>query len=551
MRDKRSIRFLAAALLAGGCGDGAQHHGRAEPGREVHASDAAGRPVPLYTDLGTHHYAITTASPIAQQYFDQGLRLTYAFNHAEAIRAYEAALALDPECAMCEWGIAFAYGPNINAPMDEASGRAAYGAMQRARAKASRADERERALIEALATRYADPPPAGRAALDSAWAAAIGDVARRFPDDPEIATLHAEALMNLRPWDYWMKDGRPYAGTETIVATLERVIAAHPEHPGACHFYIHAVEAVAPDRAVPCADRLARLMPGAGHLVHMPAHIYIRVGRWNDAIEANIHAVHTDETYIADQRPVGVYPLAYYPHNYHFLAFAATMAGRSTQAIEAARQVVRNVDADLAKDIFELQGLVPYLHLALVTFGRWDEVLAEPLPREDVAVSYGLAVYAQGVARAAKGQAAEAEAAVARVAAIAATAGEPGRSILTIARHALQGEVASRAGDLAGGIAHFRAAMEIEDGLLYFEPPLWYYPIRHSLGRVLLEAGRAAEAERAYREDLARFPENGWSLFGLARSLQAQNRAAEAAEVEARLARAWDRADVQLTASRF
>jgi tetratricopeptide (TPR) repeat protein len=519
----------------------------------VAAAQQVGEPaaVPLYTNLGDHHYAITTGVPLAQRYFDQGLRLTYGFNHAEAIRAFNEAARLDPDCAMCYWGAALAYGPNINAPMDEDAGRAAYAKVQKALA-APGANERERALIRALATRYAEDPPADRAALDSAYARAMGEVLRRYPDDLEAAALYAEALMDLRPWNYWMKDGAPYPGTTELVSTLERVIARNPNHPGACHFYIHAVEAVAPEKAVACADRLAALMPGAGHLVHMPAHIYIRVGRWNDAIESNLHAVHTDESYIADQRPEGVYPLSYYPHNYHFLSFAATMAGRSAQAIEAARGVVANVDLEVARQIPDLQGLVPYLHLTLVTFGRWDEVLAQPLPPDDIPLSHALALYARGVAFAAKGQTGDARTSLARLEAVRGGAPEGmGRTILDIASHTLQGEIAARGGDLSGAIPHLRTAMQLEDGLLYFEPPPWYYPVRHSLGGVLLEAGQAAEAERLYREDLKRFPENGWALHGLAESLRRQGKTAEAAEVEQRLARAWDQADVRLVASRF
>ncbi|MGH7644796.1 MAG: hypothetical protein ACREMR_04345, partial [Gemmatimonadales bacterium] len=294
--------------------------------------------VPLYTNLGTHHVPITTRVAAAQRYFDQGMRLAYGFNHAEAIRAFTEAARLDPDCAMCYWGIAYAHGPHVNAGMDSAAGVAAYAAIQEALQRAAGASPREQAYIRALAGRYAPVPPADRAALDSAYARGMADVVRAHPTDWDAAALYAEALMNLRPWNYWHKDGTPYAGTTEIVGQLERVIAANPDHPGACHFYIHAVEAVAPEKAVPCAERLARLMPGAGHMVHMPAHIYIRVGRYADAIEANVHAVHTDEVFIEGQKPQGIYPIAYYPHNYHFMSFAATLAGRSATAIEAAKK---------------------------------------------------------------------------------------------------------------------------------------------------------------------------------------------------------------------
>jgi tetratricopeptide (TPR) repeat protein len=366
--------------------------------------------------------------------------------------------------------------------------------------------------------------------------------------------------MNLRPWDYWDRtDGSPRRYTETIVKTLERVIEANPGHPGACHFYIHAVEAVAPEKAVPCAERLAALMPGAGHLVHMPAHIYIRVGRYVDAIESNIHAVHQDEKYIAEQKPEGVYPVGYYPHNYHFLALAATMAGRSAQAIEAANKTAATTPVDVARAVPFVEPYLHYPYLALVTFGKWDEVLATPLPPADLPYSRAMGQYARGVALAAKGRFPGAEEALAALRQIAQSGTAPYAAAgwttpstnLQIAGHALAGEIAARSGKLDDAIAHFREAQKIEDAQLYTEPPDWYYPIRHSLGAVLLKAGRPAEAETLYREDLKRFPENGWALFGLAQALHAQNKHEEAAEVDARFKKAWATADITLTASRF
>ena len=507
--------------------------------------------VPLIEGLGEHHYAISTDVPLAQQYFDQGLRLTYAFNHAEAVRAFEEAARLDPACAMCYWGKALALGPNINAPMDSASGAAAYAAIGQARA-ASNATERERALIEALAARYAQVPPAARASLDSAYARAMGEVVRRYPDDLEAATLYAESLMDLTPWAYWNADGTPRPGTTGIVGSLERVMQRNAAHPGACHFYIHAVEAMYPERALPCAERLAALMPAAGHLVHMPGHIYIRIGRYADAIQANVHAVHSDETYISDQRPTGIYPAMYYPHNYHFLAFAALLSGRSEQAIEAASKVVEKTPVDLARAVPELQPLLPYLHLVRAAFGRWDEVISAPLPPSDLAVSHGLAQYARGLAFAATSRLDDAGAALDSVkAAVAKTSAEPARTVLTIAQHALTGDIARARGDLPAAIAAMRTAAALEDGLTYMEPPYWHMPVRHMLGAALLEAGQAAEAERVYREDLKRFPENGWSLNGLAKALSAQGRRAEAAEVERRLAVSWGEPGREPAVSRF
>jgi tetratricopeptide (TPR) repeat protein len=509
--------------------------------------------VPLYTDLGTHHRTIGTRVPVAQQYFDQGLRLVYGFNHAEAIRSFTRATELDPACAMCWWGIAYALGPHVNAGMDSASGVKAYQAAQSALSRSPNASAWERAYIAAVAARYAPVPPANRAGLDSAYAREMGAVARMYPDDLDAQALAAEALMDLRPWNYWTPQGTPYPGTDEIVRLLEGVIARNPEHPGACHYYIHAVEAVTPERAVPCAERLARLMPGVGHMVHMPAHIYVRVGRYNDAAASNVHAIHTDETFIEGQKPVTVYSLAYYPHNIHFLAFVSTLAGRSAQAIEAARTLKSKVNLGVARQVFMLQEMVPYYVLTLTTFGRWDDVLAEPLPPSDLRMPLALAYYARGVAQAAKGQFPEARVALDTVRAIdaATPAGADQKTAVSIAVHALMGEIATRSGSADEGIAHFREALKIEDAGLYFEPPRWYYPVRHSLGAALLKAGRHAEAEAVYSEDLKRFPENGWSLFGLAAALKAQGKAADAAAVEQRFAKAWAGADVKLTGSRF
>lgn len=548
MKFHHIIGFATAALLACAAPSSATESTAAAVPQK-NSSDT----VPLYTNLGSHHKRISTKVPAAQQYFDQGLRLVYGFNHAEAIRSFTRAAALDPTCAMCYWGIALAYGPHVNAPMDAASGVAAYAAVQKARSLQSHATAPERAYIEALAQRYEADPPADRVRLDTVYSLAMGQVAKTYPKDLDAAALYAESLMDLRPWNYWRPDGTPYPGTNEIVRQLERVISQNPNHPGACHYYIHAVEAVNPKAAVPCAERLARLMPGEGHMVHMPAHIYIRVGRWNDAVQANQHAIHSDEVFIEGQHPVGVYPLAYYPHNIHFLAFASTMAGRSAQAIEASNTLTSKVNLDAARQVGMLQEMLPYHALTLTTFGKWDEVLAQPLPPEDIRFSYAMASYARGVAYAAKGEWADAQAALDTVTgADAATPdGTEGKTALSIAVHALAGEIATRRGDVDAGITHFQEASRIEDGGLYFEPPKWYYPIRHSLGAALLKAGRHAEAEKVYREDLRRFPENGWSLFGLAQALRAQHKESEAVAEEARFRRAWAGTDVTLTASRF
>ncbi len=562
---------LGTALLAAGsilaCGDRTAADGDAE-GTELDPAALVARyaapiegeagSVPLYTDLGNHHREITTAAaPEAAEYFDQGLRLQYAFNHEEAIRAYEEGLRYDPACAMCWWGIALAAGNNINAAMEPESGRRAYAAAQRALELSADASALERALIEALAERYGADPEAGRAALDSAYADAMARVAEANVEDADVLTLYAASLMNLSPWDYWTRDRRPRPGTEKILAALERALELDPDNPGACHYYIHAVEAAFPEQAVECADRLAALMPGAGHIVHMPGHIYIRVGRYADAVRANEHAVHQDERYIADQRPGrGLYPTAYYPHNYHFMWFAASMAGMAEKAGTAAKIVAPKVPHEVARDIYWAQQIVVLPQLVSVTFGRWEDVLSAPLPAEDLPNATALARYARGVALVATARAADA---MAELDAIRELAREQGVAeeesgppvVIAIAERALAGEIALRTGDAEGAVEHFQAAADLEDGLLYEEPPLWYYPIRQSLGLAQLEAGRPAEAERAYREDLERFPENGWSLFGLAQSLRAQGKDEEADRIDARFQEAWSGADIELTASRF
>lgn len=514
----------------------------------------AGDSVPLYDNLGTYHHAISTKVPRTQLYFDQGLRLAYGFNHDEAIRAFREAARLDPSCAICWWGVAYSYGPNINLPMDSAAGANAWTAIEKAVELMENASPSERAYILATHKRYGAQPTAARAQRDSAYALAMRALARKYPADLDAATLAADAMMNLRPWNYWQKDGKPYPGTAELVADLEAVMRKNRDHPGACHLYIHAVEATHPEKAVACAERLASLMPGAGHIVHMPAHIYIRVGRWNDAIEANHHALHADEQYIAAEKPAGIYPLSYYPHNHHFLAFAASMAGRGDLALEHARAAAAKTPADAAQAFTVLQPIVAYPFLASVTFGRWSELVAAELPPANLRIANALAAYAKGVAHAALGRPDAARVYLDTLMTIAAqTTPEAGGvdAILDVAQHALMGEMAHRANDLDGAAQHFRVAMRLEDQMIYIEPPDWYYPIRQSLGAVLLDQGKAAEAEALYRADLAKFAENVWSLKGLSLALEAQGKTAEAASVKARLAKATSMSDAKLLKSRL
>ena len=524
---------------------------------------AAQNPVPLYDNLGTLTHRISTRVPAAQRYFDQGLRLTYAFNHAEAIRAYREAARLDSTCAMCWWGIALAYGPNINLPMDSSAGAAAWEAIQRAVALRPHASAAEQAYIGALARRFEANPTAHRAAHDSAYAAAMRDVARRAPTDPDAATLFAAARMELRPWNYYAPDGSPYPGVNELIGALELVLARHPNHPGACHYYIHAVESSPhPERALPCARVLEDAMPGAGHLVHMPGHLYMRLGMYADAERVNVHAAHVDEAYIADQRPEGFYPLAYYPHNLHFLWAAAAFQGRRAVADSVMRQLRATVSQDLIRQVppLEFLNLAWYYHL--VWFGHWDAILSESAPPASLVTSTGMWHYARGRAFAATGHTVEAAMELDSLSAVQAGAAHdlppdfalgfaPPATLLDLAHHMLAGELASAQGRADEAIGHLSEAVRLEDALRYDEPADWYYPTRLSLGAAQLAAGRAADAEATYREELRRRPNDGWALFGLAQALRVQGKTDQAGATNAEFWRAWARADVRLTASRL
>ena len=511
---------------------------------------------PLFDDLGDHHHPVTTESKEAQRYFDQGLRLAYGFNHPEAERSFREAARLDPDCAMAWWGAALVLGPNINVPMAPEAAPKACEALQKARALAPKASERERAYIEALSKRYAEHPPEDRSPLDRAYAAAMQEVAKRYPDDLDAATLAAEAIMDTMPWRYWTEDDQPKEETKQLLALLEGVLRRKPDHPGACHYYIHAVEAVQPERALPQADTLRTLAPGAGHLVHMPAHIYLRLGLYREATLANEAAAAADESYLAQCNAQGFYPAGYYPHNVHFLWYTNAMEGRSEESIAAARKIAEHGEHTPLAEATRFHPLVP---MAMVRFGRWDEVLRQPRPPEDQAYESAMSHYTRGLALAAKGKADEAEQELTALERIAAdektTALEtdvlPGASLVAIAAHDLAGHVALARGDREKAVAELRKAVEGEDELPYMEPPFCYMPMRHGLGAALLAAGRAAEAEQVYRDDLERHPHNGWALYGLAQSLRAQGKDELADEVTRRFELAWVRADEKLTSSRF
>lgn len=512
---------------------------------------------PLYDDLGDYHYQITTSVPLAQQYFDQGLRLYYAFNHAEAIRAFRTAQDLDTSCAMCWWGEALAWGPNINLPMDIPSAQAAYAASLEAMARKSGASAKERALIDALMLRYSAAPTEQRSELDNAYADAMYPLTQRYAEDLDIRVLYAESLMDLRPWDYWQADGSPQEGMDVALDYLEDAMDKDAQHPGACHFYIHAVEEVYPQRAVACAERLANLMPGAGHLVHMPGHIYIRVGRYLDAVAANEHAVHADETYIRDQHPgMGMYTAGYYPHNYDFMAFAAMMIGRSQLSVESAQKVTSLLPPEMfgspGMDFLQHWSVRPLL--MQIRFAQWEQILEVQQPPTDRLYALAIWNYAQGRAHVALGNMEQADTALAQLRKLSVRPElanlkmefNQSSDLSAIAERVLTGWISVTTGDFDAAVAALQQAVHLEDELLYGEPPEWSVPSLQDLGAVLLLANEAVDAETAFRADLNQFPENGWSLHGLARALRAQNKSAEAAEVEALLERVWSTADVEL-----
>jgi tetratricopeptide (TPR) repeat protein len=506
----------------------------------AHAAPASDARMPLFDNLGVYTRAITTSAPLAQQYFDQGMRLAVGFAHTEAVRSFRQAAALDAECAMCWWGVAWASGPHINSPRrDSLSLSAGYEAVQEARRLRRHASEVEQALIDALLTRYARvPTQANRPGLDSAYARAMADVVRRFPADLDAGTFYGEALMVLRAWDYWTREGEPQPGTPELLAALESVLARDIKHPGACHLYIHAVEASPdPGRAVPCAELLEDAIPGVSHIPHMPAHVLVHVGRWGDAVRGNQKARMADRE-AAHDRAVAVYAM----HNLHMLVFAASFDGQSAVALQAARDMAR-----------ESPGNVRFLVEVKARFARWRELLAmTDAPTATLPLTSWR--YARGLAHLRTGEPDSARAYLALLReqfdTTSATAGTR-RNLVGIAHGILAGELAAAEGDHPEAERWLRAAIEFDDALGYNEPEPWLLPPRQVLGAILLEAGSAAAAEQAFRENLRQHPENGWALAGLEESLRAQARTAEAEEVRRRLERAWQRADVRLEGARY
>jgi tetratricopeptide (TPR) repeat protein len=510
----------------------------------------------LRDDLTGFHRPITTASPEAQKYFDQGITLYYGFHHEAAIASFREAASLDPSCAMAWWGQAVSAGPNINNPfMDSTASRNAWEAVRHAGELASRATPLERDLISALSHRYAWPPPQDRKALDSAYAAAMRGVWQRHPDDADAGALFADAMMNLRPWDLWTPAGEPQPGTPEIVATLERVIAMDPRHPGANHFYVHTMEgSPTPGKALAAANVLRDRIPGAGHLVHMPAHIDIRVGHYADAIRANQRAIAVDSTWERG----GFYTM-YRAHNFHFLAYAAMFDGQRATALRAARDMVAQVPLEVVRQFPDaIEGFLGIPVHVLVRFGLWDEMLAEPRPEADLLATTAFWRYGRTVALAATGRVDEAgveldslRAAIARVPETRMIGNNSARTVLAVGLPMAEGEVEYRRGNSAKAFALLRTAVDHDDALRYDEPWGWMMPVRHALGALLLEDGRANEAEAVYRRDLEVHPGNGWALRGLAECLADGGKEEEADSVEALFREAWKRSDIAITASCF
>jgi tetratricopeptide (TPR) repeat protein len=524
---------------------------------------------PRLTGLGDYERTVTTDSEDSQYFFNQGLRATYGFNHSEALRAFKEAVRLDPDNAMAYWGWALALGPNLNLPMQDDVIDQAYAAIQQAVALSGQVTEQEQALINALAVRYAQSNEE-RTELDIAWSEAMAELVAAYPDDPDAGTLYAASLMNLSPWNYWYRDGVPYERTMVLIDQLELVLENNPDHPGALHYYIHAVEAQHPEWGETAADTLRGMMPGAGHMVHMPSHIYMRLGRYEDGYQVNIDASRADESYIAQCQAQGLYPVGYYPHNVHFLIWAATVQGKSAVAIETATRLHDDMPAFLMLEDYDpanVPGDAWRIHehfmsqrlYSLVRFGQWETILEEPQPPASANYMNGIWHYARGLALLNTG---DAEGAALELDALSATMDEKGfetvtinaslaTNLLMIASEILDGEMAAGRDDYDAAIDHLEYAVRLQDGLLYTEPPDWYFPTRHYLGAVLLEADRADEAETVYWTDLKIHPENGHALFGLSQALQAQDKTEPAADIQSRFKKAWSASDVTLTSSKF
>jgi tetratricopeptide (TPR) repeat protein len=522
---------------------------------------AASTPVRPMTGLGTYHHRISTTSPEAQRFFDQGLVLLYGFNHGQAIRLFERAAELDPNAPMPLWGIALAYGPNINDfEMDRERAKTADEFVKKAKAVAARGTPAERDYVDALATRYSSDPAADLKKLQLDYRDAMAALAKRYPNDLDAQTLYAESLMDLRPWQLWTKTGQPSDVTEEVIRVLESVLKRNPQHPGANHYYIHTMEASPnPEKALAAARRLETLVPGAGHLVHMPAHIYARTGQFVASANSNAAAAALDERFMqATGTTRGLYPLMYYNHNVHFESYAASMAGQFARAKTSADKLTANVTPYLA-EMPMIEAFVPQQYFVLLRFGKWSDIIALPQPAASLQLTTILWHYARGIAYASSGDLPRARAEQQAFAAGASqvppatpvgtlnTAGQ----LFAVAKPLLEGKLAWAAGDRPGSISSFRTAVVADDALYYDEPPAWYYPVRETLGAALLQTGDAVEAERVFREDLKMNPGNGRSLFGVWKSLEAQGKKPEAERARAQFLRVWAVSDVVLQIAQF
>src|SRR2546421_2058368 len=500
---------------------------------------APGTPAPLglRDDLGDWHREITTQSPEAQRYFDQGLRFLYAFNHHAAEQSFRQAAMMDPSSAMCWWGVAMSLGPHINVPAIPERTHSAFIAVTKARVLTGKASPVEKALVEALVLRYRDPQPTDPAvelAAETAYADSMRSVAKRFPKDMDVQTLFAESMMDLRPWDQWTRKGQPQPGTLELVSTLEKVLAASPNHPGANHLYIHAVEGSPhPEKAKPSADRLMTAMPGAGHMVHMPSHIYERLGLYDKSAESNRKAVAADKAFMPFVTPGSFYPV-YAAHNQHFLADAAMMEGRSVEAIKAAKAARSTAPLEMMRMMPGMDFFLTIPTFAMIRFGKWDDLLKDPAPPMDLRYATAIWHYGRGMAQASKGRASKAAVERDSVAAIAQQLPpdaledlNSSRALLRIADRMLAARIAERSGKAEDAVRELNVAADMEDSLKYSEPADWMIPVRHALGALNLRSGREASAEAAYRTDLGQNPNNGWSLYGLSLALKAQKRMIE------------------------
>jgi tetratricopeptide (TPR) repeat protein len=510
---------------------------------------------PIFDGLGSLHHPVTTKnnSTLAQRFFDQGLTFVYAFNHDEAAGSFEQAAHLDPDMAMAYWGIALSLGPNINLPEDSERGQMAYAAISKAKSLEGNASAAERGYIDALAQRYtADGKMTD--SLQLAYANAMREVARQNPDDPDAGALFAESMMDLHPWGLWTLDGKPVDGTPEIVTTLEGVMAKYPDHLGANHYYIHAVEASPdPGRALASAQRLPKLAPAAGHIVHMPAHIYFRTGDYDASAAANEAAIKADKVYLRERNPKGVYPMIYVSHNIQFLWASYMMEGNSRGAFRASRELDQAVPLAMVRQMPMAEFMSPTRYFTEARFSNWDAILKEPAPPADLTFTTGVWHYVRGLALAAKNRPDDALAEKKKIdAIIVATPADrivgfnTADKLLAMGSATLAGEIESAKGQHDAAINYFKETVAIQDALNYEEPPPWYYPVRETLGMELLAAGKPADAEQVFRDDLKQNPENGWSLNGLALCLHARNASDEAASVDARLKAAWGHADVKL-----